>query len=195
MTACICRSRRFSPYLTPSGIPKRQSFPVGKQIGGSVYLHASAIDTLPDVVQDLVHERYVMAGVPPFDVVKWSPQADIVSFIAVDDWDRVHEPVLTHVTTVWGDGRVRTQQVAHQQKIYHHKWEFVAPDYPGFDVGAERARSAYWLNHPHVRHLKEVGVDGKPFSSVIQSYPVWQRYVLDVVFPGESGRRRPGRWC
>jgi hypothetical protein len=187
-----CLDIHRKPYLTPSGIPSGAFFPVGKRMGDVVYVHRSALGTMPDDVQAYVRARHEVAQEPDFDVVKYSPKLGNVTFITTDDWDGNPEPMLVATVLVRADGSVHAEDVAHKQLIYHRKWEFVAPDYPGFDWRASRARTEYYEQHPYIIDLKKNGVDGKMFSSLIGRYPFWKQYVLDVIFPHESGRRRCG---
>ena len=113
---------------------------IGKEIGGEVYLHKDYEHTFP---QDLLNkaksflpEDYV------YNVVKYAPKTGVFSFIISNDFDTNEEPSVDGVVTVKPDGTIKKQGNAGW--IYHHRWEWVADDYKGFDVEKSKQRSLKW---------------------------------------------------
>ena len=62
-----------------------------------------------------------------------------------DDFDTADEPTVGDLYTVKSDGSTSFRRKSADPWIYHHKWLFVADDYPGFDVEVSKARSRLWL--------------------------------------------------
>ena len=131
-----------------SSLPKQsKEYGVGKEIGGSVYVHRDHADRLGAVVVKA-------AGHLPdgfvYTIVKYNRRTGAVSFIHCPDWDTAPEPVVGDLWTVHADGRAAFRRQAADPFIYHHKWLFVTDDYPGFDVGESRQRSEAWTALPDV---------------------------------------------
>lgn len=126
-----------------SWTPKRsQTFGVGKEIGGAVYVHRSSESVLGEVVAS------AKTHLPPdfqYDVVKLTFRSNEVSFVSSPDFDTADEPIVGMSVTVAPDGTVRHRSESRNPQIYHHKWLFVAADYPGFDVVQSMERSKLWL--------------------------------------------------
>ncbi len=120
---------------------------VGKEIGGSVYVHRLYADRLGLVVTEAARhlpEEFECT------VVKLNHRTGAVTFIRSPDWDTAPEPVVGDLWTVHPDGRAVFRSQPADPWIYHHKWLFVADDYPGFDVAASRERSRAWTSLPDV---------------------------------------------
>lgn len=126
---------------------------MGKEIGGAVYVHRFYEHLLEAVVEP------ARAHLPPqcdYTVVKYAERSGTVSFICSPDFDTAPEPVLGEIWTVFPDGRALHRRPPIDPYIYHHKWLFVADDYPGFDVAASKARSAAWLALPDI-DMRRIG--------------------------------------
>jgi hypothetical protein len=80
-----------------------------------------------------------------YTVVKLNQRNDSVSFMYCPDFDTAHEPSITAIVIVNADGLARRRLTPEDPFIYHHKWLFVADDYPGFDVAESKARSRLWI--------------------------------------------------
>ena len=124
-------------------LPKRSSrYGVGKEIGGSVYLHRSYENRFGDVV--LAAKENLPDGFS-YEVVKYDYRTNSVSFVQCKDFDTTPEPTVGEIVTVDAEGHVRRRQQSRDSEIYHHKWLFVADDYDGFDVRQSRQRSLSWM--------------------------------------------------
>jgi hypothetical protein len=115
---------------------------VGKEIGGSVYVHRQYEDRLGPTVA--LAKRWLPAGYD-YDVVKYNRRTEAVSFIQCPEFDVEPEPSMVGVVTVRADGTLQRRAVSGGPPIYHHKWLFVGDDYSGFDVEESKRRSAAWL--------------------------------------------------
>jgi hypothetical protein len=120
-------------------LPKRSKrFGVGKEIGGAVYVHRDYEGTLGDRVQE------ARAHLPvdlTYQVVKLNLRTKAVSFVQCSDFDTASEPTIGDIVTIDVDGNARRRSQPRDPEIYHHKWLFVADDYPGFDVEKSKQRS------------------------------------------------------
>ena len=136
-----------STLKTLKGSPiKRSKFGVGKEIGGTVYLHKDyATDVVPtetyrEAVSILEQSR------PDFqyNAVMWNPKTGAVRFDEAPDFDIAREPVVGDTVTVNPEtGAVKD---GHSDYIWHHKWVWVKNDYKGFDVDAAWKWSKEWLS-------------------------------------------------
>jgi hypothetical protein len=127
---------------------KRSSrYGVGKEIGGAVYVHRRYQHLLGPAVAEAA------ARLPPgfdYTVVKLHRRTGVVSFIHSPDFDTADEPTVGDLYTVRPDGTVTLRRQPPDPYLYHHKWLFVADDYPGFEVAASKARSEEWLALPDI---------------------------------------------
>lgn len=120
------------------------SFHVGKKIGGRVYVHKSYEGQFPGVEK-------AKAKLPKgfdYDVTVFEPETGRFSFIVSSDFDTADEPSVEGGYTVKVNEEPKKFSPAGW--IYHHKWQFVGPDYKGFDVAASKARSKAWTSLPDV---------------------------------------------
>lgn len=170
-----------------------KKYPVGKEIGGELYIHISALDTLPGTTLNRVEEAYNIARerypleADYISIVKINPQ--YISLIYSPDFDTTPEPVVDYSIQVKnGVAKLTDYRDRVRRQIYHHKWEMVKPDYRGFDYHESKERSKFWLNHPHVLAHKE---NGRVFSGSIGYQDYWKDNVLDIIF--KSSRKRTGK--
>ena len=118
---------------TLQALPKRSPrFGVGKEIGGAVYMHRDYEERLGTV---LAAAKGKLDGGFVYQVVKYNYRSGAISFVACLDFDTAPEPTVGHrpwrrMAACGGGG-------SRDPEIYHHKWLFVADDYPGFDIEAE----------------------------------------------------------
>lgn len=113
---------------------------IGKEIGGEIYLHKQYEHTLP---QNLLNKaKSFLPKDYEYHVVKFNPKTNVFSFIQSNDFDTNEEPSVDAVMTVKPDGTVKKQ--GNSGWIYHHKWQWVADDYKGFDVQKSKERSLKW---------------------------------------------------
>ena len=149
---------------TLQALPKRSPrFGVGKEIGGAVYMHRDYEERLGTV---LAAAKGKFDGGFVYQVVKYNYRSGAISFVACLDFDTAPEPTVGEIVTVAADGSLRRRRQPRDPEIYHHKWLFVADDYPGFDIEASRRRSLDWM--------RLGGVDRKRIGR--RSY--WQQNVL-----------------
>lgn len=161
-------------------VARRPGGRVGKVVGSNVYVHTSAAaKALPlSLLQLVLHQMWYLPPMAEYNIIKIDRRSNRVSFLYSPDWDTASEPQVTVAyTMVPEDDGYRCRVSTYRGVIYHHKWMFVADDYPGFDVAASKAWSEYWENHPHVVALKN-DPDEK-FKSKIGMWDYWKKNVLD----------------
>ncbi|HEY4002771.1 MAG TPA: methyltransferase domain-containing protein [Candidatus Xenobia bacterium] len=144
---------------------------VGKIVGDNVYVHRSALAQSP-VPEDVVDRR--ATHLPrdfDYQIVKWNKRTGDVSFIKSPDWDEAAEPTVGDSCKVDGKGRVKARHAdPANPQIYHHKYQFVAPDYDGFNVAESRQHARDW----EALH---------PDKSRIGYKKYWEREVLPQLTP------------
>jgi len=145
-------------------------FPVGKVIGGCVYLHKQYENELP---QDfLANAKSKLPKGFHYDTLKFDPKSKSITFFRVDDFDTNHEPIIDEYVTVKpnSDG---VKVVTDGNTVYHHKWQWVGPDYKGFDVEKNKARSAKWYG------LTDADIGQEKYKCKIGKNSFWQQHVVD----------------
>ena len=136
-----------SPLKTLKGSRiARSKYGVGKEIGGSIYVHRQYADeVIPlDILEDaekILHENY-----PDFEYncIKWDTKRNSISFQEAPDFDTAREPKVGDYVTVYLDSN--TAKTGHSDYIWHHKWCWVRNDYQGFDVAESWNWSKEWLS-------------------------------------------------
>lgn len=107
---------------------------VGKRTPNALYIHRSALGTLPPVLR--VYEgcgRVLVGAVDEANMIKLSRDQPKVSYLSYPDFDTNPHPALARtVVTYPGDLRVlsREYQPTSNRPILHRKEEMVAGDYP-----------------------------------------------------------------
>ena len=132
--------------LKGSPIKRSTKYGVGKEIGGEIYFHKNyAEDILPDEV--LSQAMQLLEENQPgfeYNCLKYNPKTGVVAFQEAPDFDSAREPVVGDYVSVNTDtGVVKT---GHSNYIWHHKWNWVKNDYPGFDVEESWNWSKQWLS-------------------------------------------------
>lgn len=159
-------------------LPKRSPrFGIGKEIGGAVYVHRTYESLLGDVV---TNAKAFLPKDFDYTIVKFNYQTSAVSFVQCDDFDSAQEPTVGDIVTVDTVGTIRRRSQPHDPEIYHHKWLFVADDYPGFDVQQSVRRSAAWL--------RLGGVDRRRIGR--KSY--WEEQVVSQIEKGRTSDTAEG---
>ncbi|MHB1725874.1 MAG: DNA phosphorothioation-associated putative methyltransferase [Acidimicrobiales bacterium] len=108
--------------------------PVGKRTPNALYIHRSALGTLPPILR--VYEgcgRVLVGEVQDANIVKLSRNQPKVSFLSYPEFDtEPHPALLRTVVTYPGELRVfyREYQSTSNRPILHRKEEFVAAEYP-----------------------------------------------------------------
>jgi hypothetical protein len=131
---------------------KRSKFGVGKDIGGSLYVH---ILYVPDEMKQIVSDARAEVSIahPTFNpnVVRIDYKKGSVAFYESEEFDSVNEPMAGNMVVV-KDGVVSNPRLIKQ--IWHHKWLWVGDDYKGFDVKKSFDRSAEWLDNDDIPFSK-----------------------------------------
>ncbi|MBI3928051.1 MAG: class I SAM-dependent methyltransferase [Armatimonadetes bacterium] len=138
-------TRRGGDRVELSQAARESLGPVGKVIGDHVYVHRSALDS-SDVPARVVasRARHLPRGFR-YDIVKYDRKSEAVSFIQSPDWDTADEPTVGDSCRVTPDGKAVLRKANPENpQIYHRKYQFVRPDYTGFDVDASRRRAQRW---------------------------------------------------
>lgn len=115
----------------------------GKRIGGSVYLHRSALRG-SEQAEAVAKASELLPPSFAWDVAKVNERNGAITFVAVPDFDTADEPSVGDAIRVTAAGELAEQPAAADPWIYHHKWQMVREDYAGFSVARSRARSAAW---------------------------------------------------
>lgn len=114
--------------------------PVGKVVGGTLYLHRSALGTLPAELLELVEGALELAGREELEaatLVKIDRSGEAVSFLAYPGFDELpHPPLVRSVTVRLPAGPVRVVRYRTNRPILHRKEAFVGPGYPGRETFA-----------------------------------------------------------
>lgn len=131
----------------------RRADPVGKRVGPAVYTHRYYENKI--VPEDVLEKaRFILARDYPdhesgYNAIKFDTKSNAVTFQWSPDFDDADEPTVGLSVKVSPDGTISTTPMKDDPQIWHHKWMWVADDYPGFDVEASKRRSLQWL--PHVK--------------------------------------------
>lgn len=138
-----------------------------------LYVHRSAVHTLPDEWHSLV--AHMMQKIPgeyvDFAIVKVGTKTEAVSFIKSPDWDSANEPSVGDGVVVYPNGEILFTNAKGQ--IYHHKWAFVDPDYQGFNVEESKKRSEMWQSIlPRTREVKSRIGYRKYWDALLEQYNI-----------------------
>lgn len=128
---------------------------VGKIIGNDVYIHASAVETIPhgDIRHLAKQLRHSIN--PDIFVYRFKRSPEIRASIGVrfvEDFDKVDEPLITksELWSVGDDGipvLVKSRTYGSNKPVYHAKHLMVNPDYKGFDVAVYSERYAAYVKN------------------------------------------------
>lgn len=162
---------RFLNFITES---------IGKEIGGSVYLHRNYVENHPRIPRNayLTALSTLQTKHPAhlFNIVRYGysgPDKGSFSFIYSPDFDTSPEPISGNSIRVNPDGSTKFTQQKNDPQIYHHKHLWVNDDYTGFDVQKSKDRSAHY--NPIIDKLKETN---PKIRSRMGTLSVWQKEVL-----------------
>ena len=115
---------------------------VGKDIGGSVYVHKQYEGNVPEI--EVAKEK--LPDDFKYTVVKWNKSNGSITFTKVDDFNSSEEPTVGDQFLVKEDGSTRYMKANKDPWIYHHKWTMVGEDYVGFDILQSKLRSLQWTD-------------------------------------------------
>ena len=93
-------------------------------------------------------------------VLKFDSLTNKISFISTPDWDTENEPTVGDSICAWidEDGEFQAKKIKGKNQIYHNKWQFVKPNYSGFDVEAAKERTELWNSIPDInKHKSRIG--------------------------------------
>jgi hypothetical protein len=98
-------------------------------------------------------------------VVKQCGIAIEVAFQLSKDFDIADEPTVDQTVKVSYYGTVNVKYSSNM--IWHHKWQWVEPDYKGFDYLKSKARSELWK--PFVKSFEMSRIGNKNYWESIKS--------------------------
>ena len=132
--------------LNGSAIKRSSKYGVGKEIGGSIYLHKDYMhDIIPEDILNHALElldRYWSDLY--FNTIKWSPAKNTITFQECPDFDSAREPKVGDYVIINYD--TDGMKKGHSDYIFHHKWLWVKNDYDGFNVADSWNWSKTWLS-------------------------------------------------
>lgn len=124
---------------------------IGKDIGGSIYVHKNYINGHPKVPNNEYQKAigHMRNNYPTheYDIVKYTHHGNdkgSFSFIHSPDFNTSHEPISGNSVKVKPDGTTSFTKQKTDPQIYHHKHLFVGNDYKGFDINKSKSRSEHW---------------------------------------------------
>ena len=131
--------------LRKAGLRRTTKFAgIGKPIGGNIYLHIQYEWSLPRT--EFAKAKMYLSPDFAYDVVKYNTKSGLFSFVECSNFDLLDEPSVGYVCLVQPDCDTKVKIIKPCGWIYHHKWQFVADDYEGFDVKESKLRSLSWVN-------------------------------------------------
>lgn len=152
-----------------------ESRKIGKVIGGEHYVHKDYEHVLSD--QDGLNkakQHLSPEHLNKYNAVKHNKKEGTFSFIHSPDFDKSDEPISGESHKVHPDGRVTITKQKSDPQIWHHKWQWVADDYKGFDVEKSKQRSK---NHKVVTDHIKLHSDPKVMKRIgTKSY--WDKNVV-----------------
>ena len=152
---------RFKDYLVESTI-------IGKKMGHDHYVHKDYEHVLPQ--DELNKAKSHLPKDFSYTAVKHNKKEGTFSFIHSPDFDTAHEPTVGDSIKVHPSGQTKLTKQAKDPKVWHHKHQWVGPDYKGFDVEVSKARSKDWKD--------KMGVN-REMSSRIGQKSVWHKWLAD----------------
>ena len=154
--------------MRASEFESARSRKIGKRIGGDLYVHKNyAVQA--GVPEDIL--KSAMSRLPQgydFVAVKYNAKDGSISFIESPDFDTANEPAVGNAIKVYPDGTIKHTKPLADPMIWHHKWQWVPDDYPGFDVSKSKERSDAWKS--------KLGTN-REVSSRIGRQSYWQNWL------------------
>ena len=145
---------------------------IGKRMGNDLYIHKDYAQQAGVPMDVLRQAQQRLPDGHDFDIVKYNKATDDISFIESPDFNLVDEPTVGTAIKVTPDGKLSITKQKSDPQIYHHKWEMVPDNYPGFNVSQSKKRSEAWRS--------VVGVD-KEISSRIGTKSFWEKNVVPKI--------------
>ena len=105
----------------------------------SLYVHKSNLSELGEENVKIVEERKKLIGDFDYDVIKFDTDTENITFIECPEVDKIHEPMVgkQYLTKK----KKKKKLMPSKGQIYHKKYMFVAENYTGFDIEAEKKRA------------------------------------------------------
>ena len=123
------------------------------------YMNEEDFDNLMYFAKDLYNREI---GIPSY-VLKYDKPTNKISLISTPDWDTENEPTVGDSICCWIDdnGEFQAKKMKCKNQIYHNKWQFVQPNYSGFDVEEAKKRTELWNSIPDInKHKSRIGYRG-----------------------------------
>lgn len=143
-------------------------YPIGKVIGGKVYMHIKYIETLP--LPEQARIALDASGLRDARAVSYDPKSETYMFSVAPDFDKVSEPKPGKAIKVVMDGdnvdKVFPAKTINQ--VWHHKWMWVDDNYNGFNVKDAYDWSKTWSSK---------------ISNPSGSKPIWLKQLSNAGFP------------
>lgn len=117
--------------------------PVGKRLPSDLYLHQSAEESLPALLQVLLFAARQIVGDVDYNILKFAMDGRKVSFLKYKDFDEEAHPALLHSVRVRlpsASYAIRDYSSSENPPILHRKETFVDPLYPEYGTFAELTR-------------------------------------------------------
>ena len=130
-----------------------------KKVMKSLYVHKSNLSELGEDRVKIVEERKKLIGDFDYDVIKFDTDTENITFIECPEFDKIHEPM---VGKQYSDKeKWRKKIMPSKGQIYHKKYMFVAENYTGFDIEAEKKRAEKYdellKNHEDKKIKNKIG--------------------------------------
>ena len=120
------------------------------------YMNKDEFDDLIFFAKDLYNKEIGGSSY----VLKYDKMSNKISIISTPDWDTENEPTVGDSICCWidDDGEFQAKKIKGKNQIYHNKWQFVQPDYYGFDVEKAKERTELWNSIPDInKHKSRIG--------------------------------------
>lgn len=132
---------------------------MAKKIGSAVYIHKSTLNAHSESVEMVSKALKLIPNTFPYEVLKINQKANEITFVASEDWNTSHEPIVGDSYKVnLNTGKVTFRKArVNNPQIYHHKWMFVNEDYDGFDIEESKQRSEKWQSLDIEIDKKKIG--------------------------------------
>ena len=130
-----------------------------KKVMKSLYVHKSNLSELGEDRVKIVEERKKLIGDFDYDVIKFDMDTENVTFIECPEFEKIHEPLVgrQYLTKKNGGKKIMPSK----GQIYHKKYMFVAENYTGFDIEAEKKRAEKYdellKNHEDKKIKNKIG--------------------------------------
>lgn len=167
--------KTYKEFIQEARVPAVKK--IGKDIGGELYVHKDYESTLPDQ-EGLSTAKALLSPEHRgnYNVVRHNKKKGTFAFIHSPDFDTADEPISGESHLVKPDGSVKITKQKVDPQIWHHKHQWVGPDYTGFDIEKSKKRSAAWI--PIADKYKAEHPDEKNPYSKIGTASYWERNIV-----------------